>query len=155
MYMEMINVMRKFMITNHMVKHLQVRMNQYLIARWLDCKGMNYKDLYRDAPKQLFEEFQVKKYSKILYTNQIFHVSTTSKLIFHKLFYVSEFISDCYYTAFSLWFLNIQYLHILFSRKKKLGLGKVYVCIFGSMPITQTWFITASSCVVAPILFFY
>ncbi|KAK9746467.1 Cyclic nucleotide-binding domain [Popillia japonica] len=73
MYMEMINVMRKFMITNHMVKHLQVRMNQYLIARWLDCKGMNYKDLYRDAPKQLFEEFQVKKYSKILYTNQIFH----------------------------------------------------------------------------------
>ncbi|GJQ80337.1 hypothetical protein Trydic_g12214 [Trypoxylus dichotomus] len=66
-----------------MVKHLQLRMNQYLIARWLDCKGMNYKDLYRDASKQLFEEFQVKKYSKILYTTPLFqqlHFNVVRKL---------------------------------------------------------------------------
>lgn len=73
----MITVMRKFMTTNNMVKHLQLRMNHYLIAKWLDCKGMNYKDLYIDAPKQLFEEFQIKQYSKILSTNPLFQVRKT------------------------------------------------------------------------------
>ncbi|XP_022918511.2 uncharacterized protein [Onthophagus taurus] len=71
-FIEMINLIRGFMDSNKISKNIVYRINQYFVAKWLECKGVDFNALYDDAPSQLYEDFQSRKYSKLLSSAPVF-----------------------------------------------------------------------------------